>query len=428
MKDQPELITLDSGLRVLCDFMPERESVAVGVWVKTGSRYENRSLQGISHFLEHMVFKGTRKRSARQISQAIEGRGGTLNGFTTEEFTCYWARVRAVQLSRTLEVLFDLVLHPRLERKQFEKEKGVIKEEIRMYRDNPSSHVQHLLQETMWPRQGLGRSILGSEKTIDAMKREDMDRYRRLRYRIDRMAVIACGNVRMETLIRDVIDLSPATRKKKKTSFPPARYNRGDNPVRLEDRPTEQVHLSLGLEGLPRAHRRKYELSLLNVILGANMSSRLFQEIREKRGWVYSVRSALEFYEDTGAVLIGAGLLPSRLESSLGLICRQMNKLRRLPPSRRELQRAKEYYLGQFALSSEQTTTRMIRRGDNLLGADKVVAADEVVKKIQRITPENIRKIAGKIFRPGKLCLAVVGPLPPGLPVSKITELLHRDE
>jgi predicted Zn-dependent peptidase len=411
MKTKPELVTFKNGLRILCDFMPERESVALGIWVKTGSRYENSRNQGISHFLEHMLFKGTAKRSGRQISRLIEGRGGTLNGFTTEECTCYWAKVRGDRLGEALDILLDLAFHPKLDEEEIEKEKGVVKEEIRMYRDNPAYHVHQLLQEDMWPGQALGRSILGSEITVGNLRRKDLSDYRSGRYLLRRMAVVACGNLRPEQVLKEVERRLPEGERGKAIMFRPAHYTRAQNPLNLEERETEQVHLSLGLEGLPRLHPGKYALSLLNIVLGGNMSSRLFQEIREKRGWVYSIRSELDFYQDTGALVITAGLPARRLEGSLRLIRQQLEKLSDQAPGLREFKRAREYYLGQMALSLEKTVARMLWLGTYLICTDKVINAGEVSREINRLHPGDLRRVAQKLFRLNKLCLALIGPL-----------------
>ncbi len=409
----PELTRLKNGARVLCDFMPERESVSVGVWLQAGSRYESARRNGISHLLEHMLFKGTVAKTGRAISREIEGVGGSLNGFTSEECTCYWAKIRKPHLKMALELLLDLVSHPRLDPGDLKKEKGVVKEEIKMYRDLPGQHCQQILQELMWPRQPLGRAILGTEDTLDRLTRLDLVRYRDQYYIPPRQAVVVCGNSRMEEVL-PAIGLSPADSSRRRTgAFPVAAYNRSRKRVYLEERGSAQTYFSLGVEGLSRGHPRIYALKLLNIILGANMSSRLFQEIREKRGWAYAIHSALGHYRETGALTVTAGIRPDSLTACLKLVKREINRLTQQEPSRRELKRASEYLWGQTALSLEQTSARMIWRGERLITRGTVVDPEKLHEKIMRVTPDDIVRMARRLFRGTEYCLSVLGPHSP---------------
>jgi predicted Zn-dependent peptidase len=409
-KDKPTLITLDSGFRILCQAMEERDSAAIGIWAAAGSRDESARLNGISHFLEHMLFKGTSRRSAQEISQEIEGRGGTLNGFTSEETTCYWAKVRSQDLPQAIDVLLDLFFHPRLHPREIDKERGVVREEIRMNRDHPASHVHHLIQESMWPAQPLGRPILGTERTIGAISRRELNDYQRVRYHPKHAAVVACGNLDPEKVTAAVKKRLPRVVSRRAAGGQRARYTRSPSTVAVEKRPIEQSNLCLGLQALPRLHPDIYALNLLNIILGANMSSRLFREMREKRGWAYYVRSGIDAYRDSGALVVDAGVPPERAEESVRLILRELRRLCDRPPGAEEFARAREYFLGQTALYLEQTLNRMLWLGEYLVCAGRFFTPDEIAEKIGRVTPERIRDLARRLFASPRFCLALVGP------------------
>ncbi len=420
--DKPRLFTLDNGLKVLCQAMAERDSAAVGIWAGTGSRHESARLNGISHFLEHMLFKGTFRRSAPDISQEIEGRGGTLNGFTSEETTCYWAKVRAQDLPQAIDVLLDLFFHPRLDPREIAKERGVVREEIRMNRDHPASHVHHLIQESMWPAQPLGRPILGTEGTIGAISRRDLLAYQRVRYQPRNAAVVACGRLDPDEVAAEVKKRLPRIGTRRATGGSAARYTRAPSTVAVEKRPIEQSNLCLGLQGLPRLHPDIYTLNLLNIILGANMSSRLFRELREKRGWAYYVRSGIDSYRDSGALVIDAGVPPERAEDSLRLVLRELRRLGQSLPGPEEFERAREYYLGQTALYLEQTLNRMLWLGEYLVCAGRCFTPEEIADRIGRVTPERVRRLARRLLASPRFCLAMVGPRDDGDRLRRVLE------
>lgn len=413
---------LPCGSAVLCDRMDGMESVAVGVWIPSGGRHEPGRLQGVSHFLEHMLFKGTETRSARQVSEAIEGIGGTLNGFTSEECTCFLARVRKNHLEDAVDVLLEMVTAPRLDPSEIEKEKGVILEELRMYRDNPAYHIHEMIQAVMWAGQPLGRSLLGTPGTIAAMKREDIAAYHRRRYAPSRISVVACGALRPEEVVRLV-----GARVKKRFQRRPrsplgAIFNRGRHRVTVDTRQVEQVNLAFGFPGYSRSHPDREALILLSIILGGNMSSRLFQEIREKRGWVYSIRSETDTYRDGGALVLTAGLPPEKVGSTVKVIRRALAGIKARRVSARELGRAREYYLGQKALSMEGTSSRMLWLGGNLCCADKVMTPEQIFRKINRVTADDVIRVANRVFREGRSCAALIGP--PGSAELSPNELL----
>ncbi len=423
MKEQIELVTLGNGLRVLCDYLPEAESVAVGVWIETGSRYEGPRRQGISHFLEHMLFKGTRRRSPRRISREIEGRGGVLNGFTSEEMTCYLAMVRAGRFLSAMDLLFDLVWNPRLAGADIEKEKGVIKEEIRLYRDHPGHHAQQLLQETMWPDQPLGRAVLGTEKTVDGIGKKELARYQLSAHQPRRMALVVSGNASPERVFKAAGEFKPPRSAARGRRFEPARYSSSRRP-RIVKRPIEQANLCLGVRGLPRSHPDRIALTILSVILGGNMSSRLFHEMREKRGWAYSVSSQANFYRDAGDLTVSAGILPGRAGAAVRLIRGEMDKLSARAVPRRELDRAREYLWGRTILSWEKSVNRMLARGEYLIALNEILTLKSIEEELKRVTPGRVKSLAERIFRRGGERLALVGPA--DVPPEKAASWLAR--
>ncbi len=390
--------------------MEGMESVAVGVWVPSGGRHEPGRLQGVSHFLEHMLFKGTGRRSARQISEAIEGIGGTLNGFTSEECTCFLARVRKTHLEDAIDVLLEMVTAPRLDPAEIDKEKGVILEELRMYRDNPAYHIHEMIQSVMWAGQPLGRSLLGTPGTIAAMKREDIAAYHRRSYAPSRISVVACGALQPGEVVRLVGERMGEGSPRRLRGPVRAVFNRTRDRVAVDTRQVEQVNLAFGFPGYSRGHPDRQALILLSIILGGNMSSRLFQEVREKRGWVYSIRSETDTYRDGGALVFTAGLPPEKVGPTVKVIRRILAGIGERRISARELTRAREYYLGQKALSMEGTSSRMLWLGGNLCCADKVMTPEQVFRNINRVTSEDIVRVANRVFRPGRSCAALIGP------------------
>ena len=412
---------LPSGLRVATTEMPQMESVSVGIWVGVGGRHEPARLSGISHFLEHLLFKGTYRRTAREISQAVEGVGGYLNAFTGEEATCYYAKAGHRHLATLLDVLTDMYQHPRLAAADVAKERHVIKEELMMYRDQPDHYVQELLTETLWPDHPLGRALTGTPATLDAMNRTALSDYRRSRYLAANTIVAIAGRCRHEELVEQVAQLLPLPGQGRRPGFEPARTTQQRPRVRVVEKKVEQTHLALGVRAYSRHDRRRYALKLLSVLLGENMSSRLFQVIREQHGLAYSIHSSTSFLADTGALVIAAGLETKRLEQALALIFRELRRFIREPPRAAELRRTKDYAIGQMRLSLENTSTRMIWLGEHLLGYGVVYEADEIERQIAGVTGEDIQAVAADLFRNHRLNTAIITPQP--LP-ARVTDLL----
>jgi predicted Zn-dependent peptidase len=401
---------LPNGLRVATAKMAHMESVSVGVWVGVGGRYEPARLSGASHFIEHLLFKGTPRRSAKQISQTVEGIGGYLNAFTSEETTCYYAKASHKHLDTLLDVLTDMYLHPRFAAADIDKERGVIKEELLMYRDQPDHYVHELLTETLWPEHPLGRALTGTAKTLDTMDRRALLDFKHRKYVAANTVVAVAGHCRHDDIVRRVGKLLPMARNGRSPSFAPAHEVQRAARLRFFTKNCEQSHLAIGIRGYSRHDARRYALKALSVILGENMSSRLFQVIRERHGLAYSIQSSTTYFADTGALLVSAGLDTKRLHRALALILAEMRKIARQPPSAVELQRAKDYAIGQMRLGLESTANRMMWLGEHLLAYGEIPSPAEVERRITDVTAADVQKAAADIFRDNRLNVAVITP------------------
>jgi predicted Zn-dependent peptidase len=401
---------LKNGLRIATAEMPHMASVSLGIWLGVGARYEPEALNGVCHFIEHLLFKGTRRRSAKRISEEVEGMGGYLNAFTSEETTCFHCRASARFLPELLDVLLDMLKNSRFAADDIFKEREVIKDEIAMYVDEPHHQVQELLNATMWPNHPLGRPITGTAQSLDGITRGDLTGFLAANYVTSNMVIAAAGNVRHAHLLRLVRGHAGAW----KPSFAPAYlsiYNTQQRPtVRLHTKKTEQAQIALGIRTCSRHDPRRYALRLLNTILGENMSSRLFQEIREDRGLAYSIYSTPSFFHDTGDLVISAGLDTEELRPTLHLVMRELGRLAQRPPSRAELRRARDYVMGQIDLSLENTENQMNWMGEQLLGYGEVIGPDDIKRRLGSVTASQIRDAARDFFRPERFNLALVSP------------------
>lgn len=404
-------IELENGLKIACFSMPNMESVSLGIWLNVGGRYEEESLSGISHFLEHLVFRGTQKRSARQIKESIEGVGGMLNAFTGEEFTCYFVKIPSRYLELSLDVLSDIVLNARLDSNDIEKERTVILEEIKMYMDLPMHYVQELLSQLLWPDQPLGRFLCGTFDSISNMKREDLVSYRDRFYQPQHINVVACGNLDTEKFIALAKNFFSSLNRGKKIVFGKARIKQEGVKTNFAEKNTEQTHISLGVYGLPRGHKDRYALTLLHIILGANMSSRLFEEVREKRGLAYEIGTHLKKFQDTGAFIINAGVEHRKADQAIRVIMQELRKIRKRPVTQHEFKRAKEYFTGQFLLALEETMEHMLWLGENVTMMDRVYYPGEILTEIDRVKIEDLQRVANDIFKTDSLRLALIGPI-----------------
>ena len=418
---------LKNGLKIAVKPIRHLNSMTLGMWIGVGGRFENRKNSGISHYLEHMIFKGSRSRSTDAIKRAIEGLGGTLNGFTGEECTCYWAKMLGVHQEVAFSVLSDMIMDPRLSEKEMKKEKTVILEEIKMYKDLPQHYVHELLDEILWPGQPLSMPLTGSLESVSSMKREELLRFKERWYNPRNIIIAAVGAVDEERIVSDAERLCFPSTKGKQPGFKKVDFTRKSPAVKFRFKETEQTHLALGIYGLSRFDPDRYILALINIILGANMSSRLFTEVREKRGLAYEIVSHMKEYKDTGLFSISAGIDNRKVVRAAELIIKELSRIKRVPVKGEELSRAKEFYRGQFLMMIEESLNYMVWLGDKLIGSEELLACEDILKKVERVTPEDIKRVANRIFKRKNLKAALIGPLKEGVAanIRDLTESLR---
>ncbi|MDK2930235.1 MAG: hypothetical protein PWR07_366 [Bacillota bacterium] len=403
--------TLDNGLRVITEEMPHMRSASVTIWIGAGARYEDPEINGISHFIEHMLFKGTPKRDSNlKISAAIEGVGGTINGFTNKETTCFLVKVPSESFGLGLDVLADMVLHSLFDPEAIERERSVVIEEIKMVRDRPDSWVHLLLEEMMWPGQPLGRSVAGTEDVIRSITREKVMDYFESLYQPANVVVSVAGKVSAEDVRRAVAGEFGSWSGGKRRNFVPARFASEGPLAEVERRDTKQANLAVGLPGYERLHPRRYALEILNVILGWGMSSRLFQEVRVKRSLAYSVGSQYSAYLDTGIMRVYAGVDPARGADTVNVVLEQLARMRDEKVGDDELRKAKDFYKGALALRLEDTLNLALRNGEHMVLTGKIVPVHEVLAKVEAVTAQDIAEVASDLFKKENLRLAAVGP------------------
>ncbi|MBI3313270.1 MAG: insulinase family protein [Candidatus Omnitrophica bacterium] len=401
---------LSNGMKVVTVPMMDRETTAVAIWVRAGSRYEKPKISGVSHFLEHMLFKGTKTRTTRQIKEEVEGVGGMLNAFTGEEVTCYFAKLLKNYMWKAMDVLSDMVNHATLDTAEFKKEKPVILEEIKMYRDLPAQHVHELMGELLWPRQPLGRPIAGTLETAQGISRTAMVDYKNHFYQPQNVVVSISGPVEHNPIMDWCEKHFP-----KKSGNPVSFFSKSDSrqtkPRTLfMDKQTEQTHFVIGLHGYSRVHPDRYKLGVLNVILGANMSSRLFEEVREKRGLAYEIKSCLGFYEDAGSLVVSAGVETKKTPQAVGIILRELDKLRKGKIEDDELYRAKDYFTSQLTMALEDTLEHLLWVGERAVYEEELPDHRKICEKIDAVTAEDVRAVADDLFKTANLNLSLIGP------------------
>lgn len=414
---------LENGLTVVTCRMPSMSSATVGLWLRAGGRFESRKNNGVSHFLEHLLFKGTTRRSYRQIKEAIEGVGGSLNGFTAEEVTCYLAKIVGKHLPLTLDVLSDMLLNPLLKEEDIEKERMVIKEEIKMYLDLPASFVHALFSELLWPDQPLGFMIAGRMEVIETLTREEILAYKERFYNSRNLVVAVAGNLEHKKIVEEAEKIFGRLPRCRRNRFSRAKEKQSRPEMKLKTKDTEQTHLCLGGRALPRNHPDRYILGVLNIILGGNMSSRLFNEVREKRGLAYEIRSGLSPFHDTGAFIISAGVDNRKVAKTIQVVLKELNKVKSRPVSRKELRRARDFATGQLLLALEETSSYMHWLGESKLCLGRVPSVEEVLDKVNRVTADDLQRIANQLFTNDNLNLALIGPLKEEKEINKVFQL-----
>ena len=412
--------TLDNGLRLLTSTMPHTRSVCISIFIGTGSRYEPDSEAGISHFIEHLLFKGTKKRpAAREISGAIEGVGGILNGGTDKELTVYWAKVAQHHFPLALDVLTDMLLHSRFNPQDVEKEGKVIIEEINMSKDSPSQQVNMLIDELLWPGHPLGRDIAGSKESVAAITRDAMLNFLHHQYQPNNTVISIAGNIQHQEMINAVSQVvSNWTNQQPHLEYSTYESKKARR-VQVEKRPIEQAHLCLALPGLSLFHPQRFTLDLLNIILGEGMSSRLFTEIRERLGLAYSIHSYVEHFLDSGSVTIYAGVDPRNLETVINATLEQLLKLKETVPEP-ELNRAKELAKGRLLLRPEDSRNVATWLGGQEILTGRILSPEQVISIVDTITAEELKQIAQEMIISSQLRLAVVGPVAKDEPLEEL--------
>ena len=401
--------TLKNGIRIVSKKMPHARSVSMGVWVNVGARDESELESGLSHFIEHMIFKGTRKRSAFQIAKEFDAIGGHTNAFTAMETTCYHARVMDTHTDTMVEILSDIFINSAFDSAEIDKERPVILQEIGMVEDSPEEYVHVLSGYNFWGENPLGRSILGSPNNIIQFDAQMIKNFFQRLYQPERIVIAAAGKLDHNRLV-DLVQPAFETIKPG-NGFPQRIPPQGCSVVDLSHRDLEQMHICLNATGLSITDPRRYTFSLLNTILGGNMSSRLFQEVREKRGLAYSVYSFISSHGDTGMFGVYAGVAPRQAQETTRLVLDEINRLRekRVDPS--ELKGAIEYTKGGLMLASESIDNQMVRSAQNEIHFGCEIPLQKIIENVEAVTRDDILELANDLFHPRQMALTLLGPV-----------------
>ena len=401
---------LDNKLRVLTSTMAHTQSVSMVICVGAGSRYESDELAGVSHFIEHLPFKGTESwPTARAVSEAIEGVGGVMNASTDREMTVFWCKVSQLHYKTAFAVLMDMVLHSRLDPEDVEKEREVIQEELRMTYDQPSYRVDLLIDEAMWPDQAMGRDVGGTPETVADIQQKDIREYMHQQYNPANTVVAVAGNVTHEEVVDILVETTRDWKPLKSLDWEPATDNVEGPLVKVERRHSDQTHLCLGVPRLSLTHPDRYAFNLMNTILGDGMSSRLFLNLREEKGLAYDVHSSTSNYRDTGALVVYCGVEPSKTNDAVKTIVQEFQGMHQAP-SEQELNKAREYSKGRLLLRMEDTRSVASWLGAQELLQDSVRTPEEVVESLDAVTPDDIARVSKNFLNDQKMRLAVVGP------------------
>ena len=405
------IATIANGLRLVVTPLPQSQAASLAIYVGVGSRQEARRTLGLSHYLEHMLFKGTESRpTAIEISAAIEGAGGTLNAFTTKELTCFWNRVPYDKLDLAMDILSDSLRRSLLDPEEVERERTVIQQEIRRADDEPAQRASQLLAEAAYGDQPLGWDIAGDLESVAAVERDHLVDHIDVWYRPENLVFSVAGNVDPDAVLEIAQRCWDDAESAETPSGGEAESEMDGNRVRLEHRDIEQCNLGLALRTFPRQDPDRYALSLLNEVLGRGMSSRLFVEVRERRGLAYSVGSGVGRFRDTGHLSIGAGVTSENLVETIEVTLAEVHKLTEELVETDELEKAREHSIGSFRLSLETAQSHAHRTGEQLLSEGRVRTVDEHIAGLNAVTADDVRRAAQRVVQPGNLAIAVVGP------------------
>jgi predicted Zn-dependent peptidase len=421
MKKTVAKTTLKNGIRIVTKNMPYARSVSMGVWVNVGARDESALESGLSHFIEHMIFKGTQKRSAFQIAKEFDAIGGNTNAFTTMENTCYYARVIDSHTETMVDILSDIFVNSVFDPGEIDKERPVILQEIGMVEDSPDEYVHMLSGRNFWGENPLGRSILGTPENLARFDAHTIKNFFQRLYQPDRIIISAAGNIdhkRLVELLEPVFGTLQS-----RDGFPQRKTPRGCSVVDLNHRNLEQLHICLSARGLSITDPRRYASSLLNTILGGNMSSRLFQEIRERRGLAYSVYSFISSHVDAGMFGFYMGVDPKRAKETTRLVLEEIDRIKNEPIETSELSGAIEYTKGSLLLASESADNQMVRSAQNEIHFGDDIALQSIIEKVEAVTADEIRDLANDLFKRKQMTLTLLGPL--GTEKKEFEEILY---
>ena len=399
---------LDNGIRVLTESLPTLDSTALGIWITTGSRDEQVTECGLSHFIEHLLFKGTERRSAFDISREIESVGGAINAFTGKEYTCFHAKVLKRDTALAVDILADMVAHSVFDPQEIERERMVVVQEIKMVEDTPDDYIHDLFHRSFWGDHPLGCPITGKKELILSYRREEIVGFLQRQYTPDRMIVAAAGGVDHQELV-DLVHARLGHLQPCPSPAPRQGANGGRSRMQVTYRELEQVHFCLGTSGIPHNHRLRYAGYTLNTMLGGNMSSRLFQEVREKRGLTYSIYSFLNTYSDTGLFGVYAGTTKAEIEEVISLILQELKAINAGSSRPADLAAAKEYLRGGTILSLEGSDGRMSRLARDEICFDRPIPLEEVLSDLQGVSEEAIGEVAHEMLNSHPLCLTLLG-------------------
>ncbi len=416
-----EVTKLDSGIRVVTDTMHEVETVSLGFWVSVGARFEQENINGISHLLEHMAFKGTATRSALQIAEQIEDVGGIINAYTSRDVTAYYVKVLKQDVPLALSILADIFQNSTMVEEELEREKGVVIQEIGQTYDAPDDAVFEYYQQTAYPNQPFGRSILGTADKVRAISRETLLSYMHNEYTAPRVVVSAAGNISHDYLVKEVERLLVSLKPSGGRIMQPARYEGGEY---REEKKIEQVNLLLGFKGVPYAHPLYYAQSILATVLGGGMSSRLFQEIREKRGLVYAIYAFASSYQDNGQFGVFAGTGEKQVAELLPVVCDELLKVNSSLRAE-EIERAKAQLRAHVLMKSESTSARAESNARQLETYGRVLETQEIIDHINSVDENALKQVADLLFA-GKPTLAALGPIKHVMSYEKLCDALKR--
>ncbi|MCX6012985.1 MAG: pitrilysin family protein [Chloroflexi bacterium] len=404
--------TLNNGLRIVTMPMPQTYSVCLGFFIGAGGRYEDSAISGLSHFIEHICFKGTKRRvNSKEISETIDGVGGVLNGATNHEITLYWAKVTRPHFNLALDLLVDLIRNSRFEEQDINKERKVIIEEINSSLDSPQERVSMLLEDIMWPDQPLGRDVAGTKETLNNINRQIMLDFLNSQYIPNNTVISVAGNIEHDEIVDSINAMLGDWSSSKPGIWYPVIDNQSEPRLIVEKRSIEQVNLCLAVKGYSLFHPDRFVKDLINVILGKGMSSRLFVNIREKLGLAYDIHSYTNSFMDAGTFTIYAGVDPINTSLAIKSILSEMDKLRQEKVSQQELTKVKEMSKGRLLLRMEDTTNVIMGIGSQEILTKDIITVDQLIEIVDMITAEDIQRVARDIFRTDKLSLSIVGPV-----------------